>query len=53
MLKNPNRKVLSMGKNGLCITLPVEWTMKNKIKKGDLVRLTEKSERLLQLSKVV
>jgi hypothetical protein len=52
MLKNPNRKVLSMGKNGLCITLPMEWTNENKIKKGDLIRLTEEPAGLL-LSKVL
>jgi bifunctional DNA-binding transcriptional regulator/antitoxin component of YhaV-PrlF toxin-antitoxin module len=41
MLKNPNRKVLSMGKNGLCITLPMEWTEARGIKKGDVMQLVE------------
>jgi phosphate uptake regulator len=52
MLKNPNRKVIGMGREGLCITLPAEWAAEQGIKKGDLVRLTEEPAGLL-ISKVI
>jgi phosphate uptake regulator len=52
MVKNPNRRVMSMGKTALCITLPSDWVKENRIVKGDLLVLTEEPAGLL-LTKVI
>ena len=52
MIKQVCRTVMSMGKNALYITLPVEWCKKHNIQKGDIVKVDELGTNDLIVSKM-
>ncbi len=40
------RKIISFGGNSFVVSIPKSWVIKNKVKKGDLVSLTEQEDEL-------
>ncbi len=43
------RKLIKFGKSAFCLTLPHAWVMKNKLKKGDMLIISESTKNSLEI----